>query len=205
MKEFMHINGIDIRKFDINEVIAPKHQTNPGMHVWYLANMEEAGIHGACKATWGDEGGEPYNAMVPTLGGFLTWPDKKPRSTWWVMKAYADITGNLVEVIPDSTMEAMAGMDDGNRTIRILVGRSIYGSEDDVIKIRNLDKVPWLAGLDSVHVAASRIPNSGWEALPSPVGLMDGYSEVRQNVLRLNYPELGHNEALVIEIRPPEK
>jgi hypothetical protein len=201
MKEFMNQNGIDIPEFDINEVIAPKHQTNPGMHVWYLANMEEAGIYGACKATWDDEGGEPYNAMVPTLGGFLTWPDLKPRSTWWVMKAYADISGDLMEVIPDSTMEAIAGIDPKAGTIRILLGRSSYGSSDDVVKIRNLDKVSWLAGIDSVHVVASRIPNSGWDALPAPIRVFDRYEVIRQDVLRLNFPEFGHNEALFIEIR----
>jgi hypothetical protein len=173
------------------------------MHVWYLANMEEAGIYGACKATWDDEGGEPYNAMVPTLGGFLTYPDQKPRSTWWVMKAYADIIGDLVEVTPDSTMEAIAGMDDEARTIRVLLGRSSYGSKDDVVKIRNLDKVSWLAGLDSVYVVAHRIPNSGWEPLPSPLRIMERNVGVRQNVLRLNFPEFGHNEALVVELRSP--
>jgi hypothetical protein len=205
IKAFMAENGIEIDKIDINEVVAPIHQTNPGMHVWYLANMEEAGIHGACKATWKDEGGDPYNALVPTLGGFLTYPDLKPRSTWWVMKAYADISGNLAEVIPDSTMEGIAGIDDDSQRIRILLGRGDYGSEDDVVRIRNLDKVSWLSGLDSVHVLANRIPDSGWDPLQSPLKVMEMNAGVRQNTLRLSFPDFGLNEALEIVLQATDE
>ncbi len=203
MREFMDENGIDIQKFDINEVVSPNRQTNPGLHVWYLANMEEAGIYGACKATWRDENEKIYNASVPTLGGFLTYPELQPRSTWWVMKAYADISGDLVEVKPDSTMEAVAGLDYENEQVRILLGRSSYGSEEDVVKIRNLDKVSWLSGLDSVHVVANRIPNSEWDPLPAPILIMNSNAKVQQSVLRLNFPEFGHNEALEVVLTAP--
>lgn len=203
MKGFMAEKGINIEKFDINEVVAPKWQTNPGVHVWYIANMEEAGIYGACKATWRDEDEDVYNAGVPTLGGFLNYPDLSPRPTWWVMKAYADITGNLVKVTPDSTMEGVAGIDDETQEVRILLGRYKYGSDDDVVKIRKLQTVSWLSGLDSVHVVVNHIPNKGWEPLASPVELLNGLVEVQRNTVRLNFKEFDQNDALEIIISTP--
>ncbi len=204
MNNFMDKNGIDIPKIDINEAVSPNRFIIPGEIVWYMANLEEAGIYGACKDGWyASEERDLRNAVLPTLGGLLTYPDLKPRSTWWVMKAYADIVGSLVEVKPDSTMEAIAGIDEDTETIRILLGRSAYGSEDDVIKIKNLDKVSWLAGLDSVHVVAKRIPNSEWDPLPAPILIMNSNVEVQQNEVRLNFPEFGHNEALEVVLTAP--
>jgi hypothetical protein len=166
--------------------------------------MEEAGIYGACKATWRDLDQNVYNAMVPTLGGFLTYPDLKPRSTWWVMKAYADITGNLVEVTPDHTMEGIAGIDDETQTVRILLGLSGDASEEDVVKIRNLDDVSWLSGLDSVHVVVNRIPHRRWSDLPSPYRIMDLNVGVRQNVVRLNFPEIDNYDAFEVVLSIPQ-
>lgn len=205
MREYMEENEIEIDHIDINEVVSPSRQTNPGMHVWYIANMEEAGIYGACKATWRDQDPDLYNAMVPTLGGYLTYPELKPRSTWWVMKAYGDITGKLIKVIPDHTMEGIAGIDEEAQTVRILLGRGDDASEEDVVKVRNLDKVSWFSGLDSIYVTARRIPDSGWDPLPSPVWIMDMNVAVQQNVLRLNFPEFGKNEALEIVLKAPGK
>lgn len=197
----MQNNNINVEKIDINEVITPKWQTNPGMHVWYLANMEEAGIYGAYKATWQDENDSYYNASVPALGGFLTYPELQLRSTWWVMKAYADIVGDLVYVEPDSTMEGIAGIDEESKTVRMLLGRSWHGSEKDEVIIKNIDQVSWIDGANSVHIVAKQIPNSVWDPLIAPNLIMVDQVSIQQNVLRLRFPEFGHYEALYIEMK----
>ncbi len=206
IKAFMEENDIHIPKIDVNESVSPSRFLIPGEIVWYLANLEEGGIYGACKdGWWASEDKSMRNAVLPTLGGLLTYPGLRPRSTWWVMKTYAEITGNLAKVTPDSTMEAIAGIDNGERVLRILLGRSNHGSVEDVVKIRNLDKVAWFEGLDSLHVLAKHIPDRGWDPLPEPVRIMDRHARVGQNSLRLNFPEWAPRDALVIEIRPPDE
>lgn len=204
MREFMDEIGIERLKIDINEVVSPGRFTNPGLHVWYLANMEEADIYGACKATWRDEDESLYTAVVPVLGGFLTYPELQPRAAWWVMKAYADITGNLTLVKPDSTMEGIAGIDEDSETIRILLGRGKYGSEEDIVKIKNLDQVYFLSGLDSLHVLANRIPNNKWDPLPAPITIMNKKVEIKNNALMLNFPDFRPNEALQVVLTVSE-
>jgi hypothetical protein len=122
------------------------------------------------------------------------------------MKAYGDITGNLVEVKQDPAMEAIAGIDDEKQEVRILIGRggSHLVADNDVLKIRSLDEVSWLSGLDSVYVVAKQIPYLGWKALPSPISIIDGNVEVRQNVVRLSFTETSHYDAIEVVLKVPQ-
>lgn len=205
VRNFMQEHDIDIEHIDINEVIPPEQQTNPGIHAWYFAYMEQAGIHGACRACWMDEQQDVYNAWNPMLGGLLTHPDGNPRSTWWVYKAYADITGTLVEVKRDRSMAGLAGIDAENKTVRILLGRSGNAFQGNDIHIVNLDAVPWLFEDGNVRVMAKRIPNRGWKALAEPITLTDETVRVTNDKLTLTFPGFKQHEALTIELVSPKQ
>jgi hypothetical protein len=198
----MKKHAIDIPHIDINEVVSKRRQTDPGMHVWYLSYLEQAHVHGACRASWADN--KLWNtARWPTLDGLLTYPDLKPRSTWWVYKAYADLSGTLVKVIPDRTMAGIASVDRDRQILRILLGRSGWGATDNVVRIRNARHLPWKANDGRVRVTAQRIPNSGWDALDAPIEIMDRVHQVRGNELVLRVPAFGMQEALVLEVTAP--
>ena len=202
IRAFMKQHEIEIPHIDINEVISESRQTIPGMHVWYLAYLEEAKIHEACKASWKDD--KLWNtARWPTLDGLLTYPELKPRSTWWVYKAYADITGTLVRVIPDKTMAGIAGVDRDDKTVRILLGRSGWGANDNGVRIKNINHLPWLAKDGRVRVTAKRIPNTGWNSLSAPISVMDRNLQVKGNELALQVPGFDRQEALILELTAP--
>jgi hypothetical protein len=202
MEEFMKANGISIRGIDINEFGSPDRQTSPGLTAMYLANLEKAKVNGACRACWMEQDGNVFNGWLPMLDGLLT-RDQKPRSTWWAWKAYGDITGTLVEVVPGKGMAGVAGVDDEEKTVRILLGRNEFSPKDKAVLIRNLDKVPWLVKADGVRVIAKSIPDSGWEALEAPKIVMDETRKVNSNEISLLFPGLQANEALAIELTSP--
>ena len=105
---FMHQNDIQVKGIDIGEFCSPKRQTSPGLNAMYLANLEVAGVHGACRACWRDHDDKIFNGWQPMLNGLLT-PELKPRSTWWAFKAYGDLSGELVEVKKGKWIHGIAG------------------------------------------------------------------------------------------------
>jgi hypothetical protein len=204
IRAFMRAQDIEVIPIDINEYVAPSRQTNPGSHVWYITCLEEAEVNGACKATWMDEKENIYNAWWPQLGGLLTYPDRQPRSTWWVYRAYGRITGELVRVQPNKWMTGLAGIDPAQRHINILLGRNGHGYADSSVLIKNLQRAPWLMRDGRVRVIAKRIPNTGWNVLGYPAPVMDTVLPINDNRLRLEFPGLGLNEALTIELLNPD-
>jgi hypothetical protein len=202
IRTFMRRKGIDVPKIVINELVSPNRQTSPGEHVWYFAAIEEAKVDGACRAGWLEQDNSIFNAWRPMLAGLLT-PDLEPRSTWWACKYYADITGTLVQVKPDSSMTGIAGIDPEKGVVQILLGCSRHHAEQMNLKVLNLRKAPFVSKLGKVHVTAHYLPHSGLNALPAPKPFFDEVLRVNYGYLQVPLPGLGPNEAAFITLKRP--
>ncbi len=194
---------VDVWPGDSGDFCSPKRQTSPGLNAMYLANLEVAGVNGACRACWRDHDGKLFNGWQPMLDGLLT-PDQKPRSTWWVFKAYADLSGTLVKVMKGKWVHGIAGVSREDETVQILIGKNEYPPKDSEVVITGLKGTPYLFKAGAVRVVAQRIPNSGWRELGSPETLVDALRPVKDGKLSLSFPELAAHDALVIKLVRPQ-
>lgn len=206
MRRLLKDNGIRISRFSINEIIGPHLQTKPGATARYFYELERAGVENAAHACWPDEDKSISNCSNISLNGILTHPERKPRSTWWVYRTYADITGRLVDVRPGATVSGVAGQDRSKKEIRILLGRD--GGKEAVsltpviVKLDGLNKVGWISVPGKIRVVAQRIPDSGWKHLASPLPAFDREYVVRDCTLDLPLPDFGADDAYAITISP---
>ena len=192
MREFMAGQDIRIARISLNEIINSKQTLNPGVTAIYFANIERAGIDGACHACWGDKDGAS-TCENQSLDGILT-PDKQPRSAWWAYKGYADITGRLVEVRPSASVDGVAGLDVQSKTVRVILGRDGGTSGSVEVNIENLKS-------SKVHILAQRIPASGWDALARPETKLDADYSVEGGRLKVMLLDFGPSDAYVITLR----
>jgi len=128
LRAFMARNGVDIQKISVNEHDSfdgsdPNTTSvpNPGRHVRLLANLEQAGVDSAAKSSWSD---------CCTLDNVA--PNNSKTPLWWAYKAYADITGRLVQVVSSPSIDGIAGQDSSTRTARVILGR-YGGATGDIV------------------------------------------------------------------------
>jgi hypothetical protein len=201
-REFMRENGIPTIPISINEYVTHPHQTEPGILVWYFAALEEARVESAAHACWPEPDGAS-NCRRPQLDGILTGDGKEPRSTWWVYRTYADITGELVKVEPGETTHGVAGYVPETGEARILLGRKGDEATSVEIDLTGLGGIPGLVGpAETVRVTVERIPDSGWEALAKPRFVFGGRYRTEGGTLTLTLPSFGPTDAYSVAIRP---
>ena len=192
-------HDIPIDRLCLNEIIGPGMHPRPGAAVRYFAALERANVDGACHATWR----EPEGGNYASLSGILTREERKPRSTWWAYKAYADITGRLVSVTPGATVDGVAGHDPATGEARILLGRCAEGDRAISLRLRltHLDAALRLPRDGAVHVTAERIPMSSWDALEKPLAVFDADQRSAGGALDLKLSDFGPNDAYIITLR----
>ena len=192
MRAFMKAQGIKPLPICLNEIINSKQATSPGVTVHYLANLERAGVDGACHACWGDETAGVSACENQSLDGILTHPDKQPRSTWWAYKGYADVTGRLIDLRPSATVDGVAGIDPKTKMVHVVLGRD--GKESGPVDVE------FLNGSGKVFVHAERIPASGWKALVSPEVATVNADTAEPNRVRVTLPDLSPSDAYIIRL-----
>jgi hypothetical protein len=200
LRNFMAANDIHITQFDINEVVSDFRQTNAGLYVWYFTYLEEAQVTSACRAVWFEPDGT-FNGWQPMLGGLLN-PNLEPRSCWWVHKAYADITGTLLKVDQSSAMAGLAGINEFDGRLRILMGRGFANANPFRVRIRNTNAYPWLFAGGQVRVVAKKMLATGWDALAAPVDHFDTNLQVSNGQLDITLNDFYADEAMMIELIP---
>ena len=82
--------ALGIQKIEINEIVGPSAQYEPGEILGYFDALERGGADGACKGCWDD------NCGNNTLDGILTPDTHAPRAAWWAAKCYADTVASRV-------------------------------------------------------------------------------------------------------------
>ena len=204
IRGFMQTNGINPRPICINEMIGPGQTAKPGATVIFFAAIERARVDGACHACWNDEQAGISACENESLDGILTHPDRKPRSTWWAYKAYADVTGRLLKLTPSVTVDGVAGCDADARQVRVVLGRDGGEAADLSVAFENLKSVPWLAESGKVRVVAERIAESGWRESPGPSKVLYSMRDVRVGSVMVMLPAFGPNDVFALTLRPAE-
>lgn len=187
--------SIPQRPIQINEWINGNNghhdQFRPGVAIQYLAQAERVQIDGACHACWEDEQGRSHCSQA-SLDGLITM-EQEPRSTWYAFKAYADITGKLLKVIPNEGIDGIAGYDPEQDILHLLISNTGIPQPDNPdenqtqeedtprdVRIRITDPMSttgWKSG-DTIHITIDRLANSG----PAP---SSGFSESKQETMIL--------------------
>ncbi len=196
MRAFLSSNAIPISRIQINEILPPTHQFRPGSIVWFLAALERAGVEAACKACWEDGGRD--NCSNESLNGLLTAPALEPRSAYWACKAYADISGQLVQVVPSHAFDGIAGAD--SRTVRAVIANHDSATQTLAVTITGLASQAAFADQGVLRVRAHHIPNTEREPLAEPLLLFDEQVPVAADAVRLGALVLDAWSAVTLEV-----
>lgn len=149
VRSLMEARGIVSPRIGVNEIVNDNEQFRPGLIAHYFAGLLEADADHAVHAVWADVVG--YNNK-DALSGLLTHDTKKPRSTWWVYRQYADMAGTWAELTPTTSVNGLAAVDEAENLATVLLGREFGDSgsfvgppppanpEDVQIQLVNLDQ-----------------------------------------------------------------
>jgi hypothetical protein len=185
--------GITIQAFEINEEIDQGGATIPAIALNHIASVVRNAIFGSARAYWT---GLDSNATAQ-MNHLLT-SDYNPRSVWWVYEKYASMNGNLVKVNYDSMSDGVAVKNISEKKVSLLVGKYSSGTTNTIVNKLSS------AGINSsqVTVRAWRIPDSGTNALLSPVSEYTTTLSVSSDSVTLNTPSFNQNQVFYFEITP---
>lgn len=105
---YLAANDPGITEIQINEYTPPSPTTStyyPGANVQFLAAFERAQIYSAGRSCWNSD------CTDPDLDGLLQVDGATTNAGWYAYKAYADITGHIVSVIPSTPVSGGIGVD----------------------------------------------------------------------------------------------
>ncbi len=157
---------LGIEEIHISEYGGATEQYSPGPIVSYLYNLERGGADAAARACWPDSTGTT-TCWNKTLNGLVTPTGARPRSGWWVYKAYAGGVPARVRASTSSdSIAALASHERGSASATILLGR-VDGTAAEPVEIVLRD-LP-LEAFGTVHVHVERIPDTGEAPLSAPL------------------------------------
>ena len=204
-RAFLKKQEIDIRKISIGEYGGRSQHTLAGTFVHYFANLERASVDSAIRACSVDQN-DKSTCSFASLDGLLTNPELKPRSTWWVYKAYADIEGNLVSVTGSDQIKGIAGHSPKSAHAGVLLGRKVGKKEKSAsretveVELTGLKELAYLKNAaGKARLLVRRIPHSGWDALPRHDTISDAPVDFRDK-LHVTLPAFGPHDAYRIDL-----
>jgi hypothetical protein len=162
-----------VTSISINEYAPQSRQFYAGTLLSYISAMERAAkgspaVEGACHSCWGEPDGSS-NCSNASLNGLLAPGNPpQPRSTWWTLRAYAQLNGELVRLVPASLVDGIAAYDSAAPASTLLVGNySAVTTETVALNLANLPAALVRNGMTRVTVTP--ILNSGTAPLAQPL------------------------------------
>lgn len=156
--------GIPARPLSANEYQPADRQT-AGVTAWYLARFAQSGYANAMRGNW-------VCCMTPNLTGILTQSNGTwtTSGNWWAMRAYADMTGTLVNTSGQVGSTAIsASIDSTQRRAVAVIGDSNGYTGGATVTFNGVSANSWLAGNGSVNVTVERIPDQATLGAPQVV------------------------------------
>ena len=190
---------LGIKKIEINEIVGPSAQYEPGEILAYFHFLEQGGADGACKGCWDN------NCGNATLDGILTPDTHQPRAAWWAYKAYADsIAGRVATEATDLRLVAFSSRT-GSQA-QVVLGDYVYQKQpmavgDVRLRLVNVMTLPGVKKAGRVRCTLERIPNTGQAPLPSPLRVREETVPVVGGVAELTIPRVGPHEAYRVTLR----
>lgn len=178
LRAFLRVNSLS-RPISVNEILGQDYWMLPGYTAGVLAVYERAGIQSAMRACWPDAQDtsrfqQENTCDNPTLDGLLYVDRQSTRPGWHIYKTYADMQGEKISAVIDSPhTHALASADASKGLAHLLIGKYGDSAGDETrVLLRNLSRVPFLAGSNGLRVRAERMPDVGsapLETLPLTV------------------------------------
>lgn len=126
--------GITPRPIAIEEYAAPSQVGIPGDLIGYIAQFERLGIQNAELAFWNGYG---------ALGDLLTGTGGSPNAAYWLYRWYADMSGNMVTVVPPGTagtgLDGAASVNSAGNQVSVIFGG---GSGSSAVTVSGLSSLP---------------------------------------------------------------
>jgi xylan 1,4-beta-xylosidase len=201
MRLFLTNNNINIQKIDINEYCGPEQFLNPGIHVWYFAELEKAKVYGACHACWPEKGEKVGNCFNNSLDGIMTSNGVARRATWYTYKAYADITGEYLDLKPSQFVNGIAGVNKTKNLFNILVGKDSGPLENTQIKILNWSAFKTQNKNKNTEIILQKIPASGGNQLFNLPPSKSLFKQSANNELVFTISDFAAGEAYSISVK----
>ena len=149
-----------------------------------MENEERAKITYTCKCCWDGD------CFTNTLQGMLTKTNRQPRSLWWMYKSYGDLTGQIVDVQPSNSVDAVVAIDNSTSIIRAVIGRFEDRSEPVLIRFQGID-----SRFKSAEVVAERIENSEDKPLENPEKTIEQTFLIKNGQMEVILDNLGSFDA----------
>ena len=191
IRSFLRENGVTPREIEEDDLGVHGDHFRPGTYISYFANIERARVINTAKCCWNRD------CFNNTLEGLLTPPGqgRMKRSLWWTYKAYADVTGILINVDQSPSLDGVAGIDGLDGTLRALVGR--YKDQGGAAHIR-FDNIQ--APENTVTVACDRIANSGPDPSGPPTREWEREYTLTENTLIITLDDFRGYDAYLLTI-----
>ncbi|URZ09306.1 glycoside hydrolase family protein [Clostridium felsineum] len=150
--------GIPEKKMSVNEYCDSNHyaEGQPGASAPFIAKFERNKVDAACISWWWTN--------APGRLGSLMASDTQKGAGWWFYKWYGDMTGNMVNVIPQNDnsnlVDGFACVDSNSKYISVLLG----GVNDGTVNV-NIKNIPAFIG----STATVKVEKVDWTSKDTPV------------------------------------
>ncbi len=168
MKQVLADSAVtNVQGFQINEYLGPSLQY-AGENAFMIAQLERAGVNAAMHAIWTNDTGYLDGIITNEANG------NKKNATWWVYKAYGDITGNILNTTPGNYVDVVAGLSNSPRALNMLLGTRPTLPAGNV-KVKFINLTPQVTNnVGTVHIRLLHIPDiAGGSLCSSPQVIMD--------------------------------
>lgn len=196
---------LKVPKVSINEYLDYVDMVNAGVFVKHFYELERAKVDSAAKGGWFETktGWVSYlNNLVTS--GLVDGEDRleivKPRSLWWALKGYADITGRLVRFVPYNNVYGVVGYDQNTNEARVVLGKISGEKQETVIEFKDLSRTSLAKG-KAIWVEAYHVPASDREQA-TPIKVISKAYPVDNGNLKVTLPGFGAADVYTIVLRP---
>jgi hypothetical protein len=168
MKQILADSAVtNVSGFQINEYLGSSLQY-AGENAYLITQLERAGVNAAMHAIWTSDNDYLDGIITNEANG------NKKNATWWVYKAYGDITGNILSTTGGSYVDLVAGLNNSPRVLNILLGTK-PGLPQGNVKVKFINLSPQVTNNNgTVHIRLQHIPDvAGGSLCASPEIVMD--------------------------------
>jgi len=157
--------GISPIPLTVNEYLL-SNQQNAGDTAWWLDRFAQSDITQAAHAIWSNCCTDPTLDSVLSGTGSLA----APTGQWWVYRAYAALSGQLVSTTSgDADITVAASENQSQDQAVALIGNDSNETGTTTIQVNGLSSVPWIESGGDVNVTLQRIPDQTYLYEPTTV------------------------------------
>lgn len=171
----------------------------PGWALGWLHYFTKAGVDQANRACWGGAEGASWDSCWSMFGGLLSEDNQKTENLYWVYKAYADLSGKVLNVKSSNPRTvALASFDSVKNEMQIIAGR--YAQNTSANLVLTINASPFLNKKVSIDI--KKIPNPGNKIsiLTEPVAVANYTETITSATQKIVLGEVKDGEVYLVNI-----